>query len=93
MGSVFRKDWPIAHLSAGTDREEENVKLTGPLCTSIDALAGPMEMPADAPSEPVDDPRALAILDIAFGAVIRVEGADATTGRDQRNRCLAGPCG
>ena len=46
MGSVFRKDWPIAHLSAGTDREEENVKLTGPLCTSIDALAGPMEMPA-----------------------------------------------
>lgn len=89
MGSVFRKDWPIAHLSAGTDREEENVKLTGPLCTSIDALAGPMEMPADAPSEPVDDPRALAILDIAFGAHIRVEsdvtgsrGGERSTGLD-----------
>ena len=45
MGSVFRKDWPIRHLTA-TSPTVESVKLTGPLCTSIDALAGPLDLPA-----------------------------------------------
>ncbi|MBS1301530.1 alanine racemase [Loktanella sp. SALINAS62] len=45
MGSVFRKDWPVAHLTAEANSIEESVKLTGPLCTSIDALAGPLNLP------------------------------------------------
>ncbi|MFL9503402.1 type III PLP-dependent enzyme (plasmid) [Rhodopseudomonas palustris] len=45
MGSVFRKDWPIKHLTAAVDSVQENIKLTGPLCTSIDALAGPLDFP------------------------------------------------
>lgn len=44
MGSVFRKDWPIRHLTADSSTVE-NIKLTGPLCTSIDALAGPLDLP------------------------------------------------
>lgn len=45
MGSVFRKDWPIRHLTA-EGSTVETIKLTGPLCTSIDALAGPLDLPA-----------------------------------------------
>ena len=44
MGSVFRKDYPIANLT-GAARPPEEVRLTGPLCTSIDALAGPLPLP------------------------------------------------
>ena len=45
MGSVFRKDWPIGHVMDVADRDAATLKLTGPLCTSIDSLAGPLEMP------------------------------------------------
>ena len=49
--------------------------------------------PARAHSQPVADPRAAALLDIASGADIRVEGDVATTRCDQRHPCLAGHCG
>lgn len=44
MGSVFRKDYPIVNLT-GAARGREAVRLTGPLCTSIDTLAGPLDLP------------------------------------------------
>ncbi len=43
MGATFRKDYPVRVLSYGA--ETGDVKLTGPLCTTIDALAGPMPLP------------------------------------------------
>lgn len=43
MGATFRKDYPIVALTSETSTEM--VKLTGPLCTSIDAMAGPLELP------------------------------------------------
>ena len=43
MGATFRKDYPIVLLH--DDRwPQDAVKLTGPLCTSIDALAGPLQI-------------------------------------------------
>ena len=45
MGSVFRKDWPIVPLAQGGEQTVASVKITGPLCTSIDSIAGPLEMP------------------------------------------------
>lgn len=45
MGATFRKDYPIRALTAGPPEITETIRLTGPLCTSIDALAGPLELP------------------------------------------------
>lgn len=45
MGATFRKDYPIVALDGARDAERQTIKLTGPLCTSIDSLAGPMELP------------------------------------------------
>ena len=44
MGATFRKDYPIVALTEGETAGD--IKLTGPLCTSIDTLAGPLPMPA-----------------------------------------------
>jgi len=44
MGSTFRKDYPIVLLSEAADQPAETIKLTGPLCTSIDSLAGPLNL-------------------------------------------------
>lgn len=45
MGSVFRKDWPIVPLAQGDGQPIASVRITGPLCTSIDSIAGPLDMP------------------------------------------------
>lgn len=44
MGATFRKDYPIVLLGSDELGPTELIKLTGPLCTSIDALAGPLEL-------------------------------------------------
>lgn len=45
MGATFRKDYPIVALDGAEEMPPQPVKLTGPLCTSIDALAGPLDLP------------------------------------------------
>lgn len=45
MGATFRKDYPVIALTDDADGATETVRITGPLCTSIDAVAGPLELP------------------------------------------------
>jgi len=44
MGSVIRRPWRIHVLGAGS-RPRRPVRLTGPLCTSLDMLASEIELP------------------------------------------------
>jgi len=45
MGATFRKDYPVVALDGDINAASQPIKLTGPLCTSIDSLAGPLELP------------------------------------------------
>ena len=45
MGSVIRRNWRIANISA-PEAAEATYTLTGPLCTTIDVIATKIAMPA-----------------------------------------------
>lgn len=44
LGSVIRRAWPMHALGTGS-RATERVRVTGPLCTSLDMLAPEIELP------------------------------------------------
>ena len=44
MGSVIRRNWRVANISA-PDRPHETYTLTGPLCTTIDVVATRISLP------------------------------------------------
>lgn len=46
MGSIIRRNWPIAKITPPLDGPRQPCTLTGPLCTTIDQIASGIELPA-----------------------------------------------
>jgi diaminopimelate decarboxylase len=51
LGTVVRRNYPIAVATADPSRPRETVSVVGPLCTPLDRLADQVELPAASPGD------------------------------------------
>jgi len=51
LGTVVRRNYPVAVAMAAPDAERETVSVVGPLCTPLDRLADQVELPVAGPGD------------------------------------------
>ena len=51
LGTVVRRNYPLAVATAAPDAERETVSVVGPLCTPLDRLADQVELPVAGPGD------------------------------------------
>jgi len=51
LGTVVRRNYPVAVVTADPSRPRETVSVVGPLCTPLDRLADQVELPAASPGD------------------------------------------
>lgn len=51
LGTVVRRNYPIAVVTASADAPRETVSVVGPLCTPLDRLADQVELPLAGPGD------------------------------------------
>jgi len=51
LGTVVRRNYPVAVVTADPSRPRETVSVVGPLCTPLDRLADQVEQPAASPGD------------------------------------------
>ena len=51
LGTVVRRNYPVAVATAHPDRKREVVSVVGPLCTPLDRLADQVELPIASPGD------------------------------------------
>ena len=51
LGTVVRRNYPVAVATAAPDAATEVVSVVGPLCTPLDRLADQVELPVAAPGD------------------------------------------
>jgi diaminopimelate decarboxylase len=51
LGTVVRRNYPLAIATAAPDAERETVSVVGPLCTPLDRLADQVELPVAGPGD------------------------------------------
>lgn len=51
LGTVVRRNYPVAVIGAASDAPRETVSVVGPLCTPLDRLADQVELPVARPGD------------------------------------------